>query len=429
MLHQLSKLPSDLLHINLYITSTDLEVIFLKAVQEKFDIDSKYIRTVTNINQLTRVKNQCNIAPLQGSRWLIIFDCDSDKNPENSITQNTVRKALNRISAVGYGTTLVIYKTCKYGAFKSLCECAFNKSLGRYSANLLGNRISLKGIEAIARFYDLDVAKYESLIKTLSHKYSNCPDEICTLFTNIKAGYSVTSEQDIINLIGLGNITIADFIISVLISDPKNVKSRKRVLKTRLLYLNNLALELDYNSIQNLILDTLDGFIDIKMSIIAGDLHTTNTGFSAPESYNAKRAARFNRLLRYFNVLKYTLSLEYLLSARLLFKYNKQDAKVAVLNWILSVYQAIGLRDDDEIQRNQVLDFRKPVKDFDIANYTVYGEKLSSTAPVKKTIKTKAEGIQDNQEPDLMTLLYDMLRLDCLEQNELLSLTGVSEEG
>lgn len=426
MLHQLKRLPNDILHINLYIDSPSLEVIFLKMIQEKFGIDSKYIRVVNNINQLTRVKNACNIAPLEGRRWLIIFDCDNAKNPENSIAQNSVQKALNRISSVGYDTTLVIYKTAIYGHYRRLCECAFNKPLGRYAVNLFGGRISLKAIEAIAGYYGLDVSKYDKLMKFLSQKYSRCPEELCTLFTNIKAGYQINCDQDIINLIGLGDITIADFILNILLSQPKNIKSRKRVLKTRLIYLDNLATELGYSSIQNLILDTLDGFIDIKNSIIAGELHISNTGFTAPDYYNPKRAARFNRLLRYFGLLKTSISLEYLLQARLLFRRNKYNPQLAVISWVLDMYSFIGVRDSDEIIHNQRLDFRKPAIEFSLSNYTVYGELISNKPkPITRATKPKTEPqpiLDDNNTPDLMDLLRDMLALDCISDTDFLSI-------
>ena len=445
MLHQLHKLPDDILHINLFIDSPSLEVITLKAIQAKFNIDSQYIREANTITQLTKLKNTCNIKPLKGSRWLIIYDLDGGGNSDNSISQNSVQKALNHISSTGYETTLTIYKTAKYGHFKRVCESAFNKSLGRYAASLYGGRLSQKAITHIAEYYGLGTDEIESYSKFLAQKYSRCPDELCNLFTSIKAGYKITSEQDIIKLIGLGDISIADFILSILTSQPKNAKSRSRILKTRLMYLDNLASELSYSSIQNLILDTLDGFIDIKNSLIAGELHLSNTGFTAPEYYDDKRASRFNRLLRYINTLKYQISLEYLLYARLLFTRDKLNPKIAIFSWIFKIYNLMGTRDNDEQDRKQTLDFSVPVKAFDINNYTITGDKLYAVAQADKmgtaskpkantsTSKPKSAGKKKQSEPDeneidAMAILQEMLYGNYTD-SDLLSLNNNNNQG
>ena len=55
------------------------------------------------------------------------------------------------------------------------------------------------------------------------------------------SGYTVESERDIINLIGLGDISIANWLIDVMRTRPKSVKSRKITLGKRIIYLDNLA--------------------------------------------------------------------------------------------------------------------------------------------------------------------------------------------
>ena len=381
MLYQLSRLPTDTLSIILYTDSSSLEYIAQSIITRNFDISGRYTRNVSTEKELLAAKSIMNAMPLEGKKWLLMVDADK-------IDPRTLEKS----GATVYDSCLIVYRTNQYRVFKALSQSKFAGILGRYCFAAYGGLLHRKDIAIIADYYSVTIPEKQA--KFLESKYSRNAAAICTLCANLKAGYEVYENADIVDLIGLGDINVASFIISLLTSRPKNPKGRRAVIKSKLVYLDTLASQLTYATVQNFITDTLDGFIDIKLAEIAGQLNIVN-GFSAPEGMPDKRANRFNRLMRHYNILRNELSLEYLLYARSLYKKNSREPRLAIMEWVFNLYSFIGTRDNVNEKRVQELYTAvSQISTFNMDDYNAYGE-LSKTAGVLRKIKPKPVSVKE----------------------------------
>lgn len=356
MLYRLSRLPVDMLSLIVFTDSPSLEYVYLSMIRDKFDIHSDYCVSVTTEKELTHARSSINITPLRGKRWLLSIDADKID-----------MKVLERVGSIAYDSCLVLYHTTRYGTYKRLLASKFREAQGRYCTDLYGGRLDRRDIELIAKHYE--VMLEETIVKFLEHKYGRTPQSICTLCSLVKSGYCITSDKDVIEAVGLGSISVDDFVLSLLTSRINTSHGLKRAIKQKLMYLSNLAEGIPYNSIQNFIVDTLAGMIDIKLAMIAGELSILNN--SPPSSYTDKRAARFKRLLRYRATLESDISLEYLLRCHSLFKKNIYNPKLAILEWILKLYSIEGITEEPKSQR---IDVQVPVGGvFDMTKYDKFG--------------------------------------------------------
>ena len=384
MLYRLSRLPTDVLALVVYTDSPSLEYVYLSLIREHFDVSGDYILNIDSEKALTRARSSVNITPLRGKHWLLNIDADK-----------VDIKALERTGIIAYDSCLVLYHTARYGTYKRLIGTKFHSKLGRYCVDLYGGTLDRRDIALIARHYEVSLD--ENVTKFLEHKYNRTPQSICTLCSLLKSGYSLTSEHDIIEAIGLGSISVDDFVFSVLNSKINTKIGLKRALKQKLIYLSNLAEGISYSSIQNFIVDTLAGLIDIKTAMISGEISILNS--NPPSSYTDKRAARFKRLLRYRVTLEKDLSLEYLIYCHSLFKRNAYNPKLAIIEWLLRLYAIEGIT---ETPRQQRIDIQVPIgATFTLASFDSFGNpaviKQKSVPKVGAKNLKKVESSADNE--------------------------------
>lgn len=378
MLYRLSRLPTDMLSLIVYTDSPSLEYVYLSMIREHFGIHNNYNVSVATEKELNHARSSVNITPLQGKRWLLSIDADKIDI-----------KALERVGSIAYDSCLVLYHTSRYGVYKRLLGSKFRDVQGRYCVDLYGGRLDRRDIELIAKHYEVSLD--DTIVKFLEHKYSRTPQSICTLCSLVKSGYCITSDKDVIEAVGLGSISVDDFVISLLTSRINTQQGLKRALKQKLIYLSNLAEGIPFNSIQNFIVDTLAGMIDIKLAMIAGELSILNS--SPPSSYTDKRAARFKRLLRYRATLESDISLSYLIYCHSLFKRNMYNPKVAILEWILKLYSIEGITEAHKFQR---IDANVPVGVvFDMGGFDKYGMPAVIKSPPKRKVAQKKEEVVD----------------------------------
>lgn len=373
MLCQISRLASDTSAILLYANDIgELEVVACREIRSVFDVNMKYWRDVKTAKELSQAMSTVNIAPLEGSKWVLYIDGDA-------LDYKVLTSVFNTI----YATCIVVVKTSKYGVFKKLKDSNAVKKLGRYCVSLYGNTLRGSDINLLAKRMGANVD--DKILSFLFKRYRRCPKEVAELFSAVHSGSQIETERDVINMIGLGDINVANWLIDVILTRPKNAKSRRLTVGKRLIYLDNLAAGSDngYATVQRFIRDSLDGFIDIKMEEISGNLNIVD-GYEAPENFSDKRRARFERLFRYYPVLRDKISLEYLLAVRSLLVVDNVNPRQAVLNWLFGVYSFVGTRDNDETPRVQKLIYTPPLEyKFNFDDYNNYGD-ISKTAVKKK---------------------------------------------
>lgn len=373
MLYQISRLSVNTCLLLIYARDIEnLETLACRSIRKTFDIDNKYWYNIESQKDLEAKRGIINITPLEGTKWGLYIDGDKIET-----------KVLESFCSQVFDTCLLIVHTSSYGVIKRLQAAKGITALGRYCSTVWGNKLSGRDIRLLADIYDVELKK--PLFDFLLKRYCRCPKEVVLLMQSMHSGYEVESERDIINLIGLGDISIANWLIDVMRTRPKNAKSRRLTLGKRIIYLDNLSSGLDdgYATVQNFLLSTLDGFIDIKVNIITGNVNVLD-GNKPPERFNDKRKSRYERLSRYTDILKSEFSLEYLLAVRSMFKRDNSDPRKAVLIWLFAIYSFVGTKDKEDEVRHQTIRYTAPVDYvFDINNYTDYGQ------PVRRNIHYK----------------------------------------
>lgn len=391
MLYQISRLNFNTGLLLVYARDVEnLETLACRKIRQIFDIDGQYWLNVDTQKDLESKRGLINIMPLEGTKWGLYINGDTIDS-----------KVLIEFCSKVYDTCLLIVHTENYGLIKRMQDAKGIKALGRYCATVWGNHLGGRDIQLLSDVYEVHLEK--PLFDFLLKRYCRCPKEVVTLMQSMHSGYTVESERDIINLIGLGDISIANWLIDVMRTRPKSIKSRKITLGKRIMYLDNLASGLSdgYSSVQNFLLSTLDGFIDIKVNIISGNVNILD-GNEAPERFSDKRKNRYDKLSRYTDILKSEFSLEFLLAVRAMFKRDNSDPRKAVLMWLFSIYSFVGTKDGEDEVRHQKIRYIAPVDyKFDLNNYNDYGQpvrkgvhytpKPSKSGTIKPRVTVKAK--------------------------------------
>lgn len=369
MISFIPRLSKDLLSICLMSSSSTLTAMSLRAIKSRFDIHSSFVIEVNKEAELKQALTQVNIAPLLGSRWLLLINIDN-------LDVKQVQKTIHGY----YHSCLVLYSTSLYFKYKQLLADKKISGLASFNKNLYLDRLSQNDIEYVLSQYNQPVS--EKLVKLLSDNYSREPDSIVEIGIQLQAGKTFSSKQDLIEAIGLGNVNVANFVVKLLTMQVNTERGLKSSLKRTLSYLNYLYQDIEsYSSIKNFILDTISGFIDIKIAMTQGKI--THIRVTPPEFQDVKRSKRFARLLRYRFVLEQSVPLERLLKYKLSLESIRGTAQQALLTWLMQIYNAFPAVQSAPVPK---IDTRVPLdKPFRLSDYDNYGNFKFKTLKPKKT--------------------------------------------
>ena len=374
MISYIPRLSKDLLSICLMSSSTGVLEMSLTAIKERFDINSSFVLEITKDTDIKSALSQASVAPLLGSRWLVIIDLDELDS----------RQVLKQIHGY-YRSCLLVYKTSYYARYKKLISDKKIINLASYNKCLYLDTLSNNDIAYILAKYTPSVD--ENLVKLLADEYSREPDSILEIGVQLQAGKKFRNRQDLISAVGLGNISIAGFVLRLLTMQVNTIRGYKTSLKHTISYLNYLYQDLEsYSKIKNYVLDTLSGFIDIKIAMIQGTI--THVKTTIPEFKDEKATKRFKRLFKYRFVLENSISLEKLLKYKLSLENTEGTPEQCLLLWIMSIYNSYpALADDISVK----IDTRVPLnKKFRLSDYDNYGNlkvvKIDNFSGVQKSL-------------------------------------------
>ena len=325
MLNKLKTLREDIASILVYCDSSSLEVIVKNILRDRFNINKDFSVTVNKIKDIKRAKLDAFVLPLSGDKWLINVEVDdlSKKDLKDTIAQ-----------PVAFG--VVVYWTSNYGIYKFLKESEEFKHQGVHFFDIYLGRVDMGDIKEMYKvLVNKKVDSFPSdLFLYLHENYRNDPQAISDLFTLIKSGNEVKLKRDIIELIGIGGSSVDSLVISLLTTSCQTQRGLKRVLKTVLNTVNDLAVSYNYTTLKNFMVSTLDGIIEMKELMIMG--YYTKYIQKVPDNYNFKK---IKRLKRYEYVIFNKITLPRALSLRSYLKaFNDFNAEIVLIQ-ALSLYE------------------------------------------------------------------------------------------
>lgn len=387
-MQEIRHFSKDVLAVVLYSPSEGVEAKALSLMRERLDVAAEFMLRVADEKELTRALSSVVIYPLLGKRWMLIVDADK-------ISPRVLPTYMNKIL---YNSCVVVYRTARYGTFKRLQEEKVRKQFGPLFPAVDCGRFFVDDVKLLAKMYDVTLT--DEWLKFYTKQYGTEPDSLNTLFQMIHAGYQIIDKQSVIAAVGLGKTSTAEFILKVLQLKPMTPRGIRISQRGVMQYLRDLAIRLDYVTLQNYLMDTLDGFIDIKLSYILG--YITAYKQKDPKFITEeKRKNRYNRLLRYRKMLQ-EIPLERMLLYRSLYTPIGRDeasVKLSLVRWLMVIYGSLGIQNGQE-PREQRVDIKVPlepqfklsdVTDYEVQHEKLTGEKKKRTSTVKKTKKTAAQ--------------------------------------
>ena len=360
----------------------------LTLLRERFDVAAEFTITVGDEKSLTQALSSVVIFPLLGKKWLLVID--ADKIP--------LRALPSYMERILYNSCLVVYRTARYGTYKRLQGEKICKQYGPLFPIIDCGRFYVDDVKLLAKMYEVPLT--DAWLKFYTKQYGDEPGTLNKLFSMIHAGYVVIDKQSAIAAVGLGKTSTAEFMLKVLHLKPMTAKGMRISQRGVIQYLRDLSLGMDFYTVQNYLMDTLDGFIDIKLSYVLG--YITRYKTKDPEYItDEKRKNRYKRLLRYRSMLE-EIPLERMLLYRKLYAPLGRDeatVKLSLIRWIMMIYSGLGAQNGAIIPREQHIDTRVPAQaTFNLAEECEYVQlkekelaKLKEKPKVRKgTVKTKA---------------------------------------
>lgn len=285
MISHIRTLSPNIAGIIEYINSDHINYLTMQLYCDKFGVFSDYILEVNNQKEFTRAKSVTKTLPLQGSNWLVVINADK-------VGVSEIKKGMKDMSL----NAKFLFKTSKYLVYKDLISSPVVKSQSQLFSCLYFGRLFPEDISATYNFYMKDAVGGkldDKLLRFITKGYQFDPDSVCELFSQVKAGNVPKTEQEVIEMIGVGGNTPQAFTINLLLTSSKTERGKKAFLKKSMNLLYDLSLKYDYNKIYNFILNTLKGIIEIKELQISGRYRSW--GKEIPETYNMKRVSQLKR--------------------------------------------------------------------------------------------------------------------------------------
>lgn len=329
MIENIDTLAPTVLNVIIYVASPSLEYILKDTLKKRLGVTKDFIHDVDTMKALNLAKMDSYVAPLTGGKWLINVNADkiSKKDLITALNLNTV-----------FGVT--VYWVSKYAVFKYLTGLDIVKKQGVYCAQFYLGKLMYNDI---TNLHSKLVPKKNALPKDLLHyvakTYNYDVQAVCDLFNLVRSGNEVTTKKDIIELVGVGGNSTDSFVVGLLKSSYTTEKGKKTAISRNLKLLQDLSYTYKFNTIKNYILNTVDGFIEMKQLQIMGYYRKFNK--IIPENFDSKR---LSRLKRFETVVLEDVSLPRLLNLKLCLKhFSDFDAQISLVQAVIMYLDSLGV--------------------------------------------------------------------------------------
>lgn len=303
----------------LQTSSPRLQLFIEDKLKRKFHANRDTMFYIEGKSDLKAVKQLVGVLPPTGEKWYIRVDLDKihDKDLFNVINNST---------------TCFFLCTCsKYSYFKDFKE-KVKLSISDFYINYMRK-------PDLIYLYDGFVHENNKLkgdlLSYVSQSYSSDIEALFDLFLALADGQEFKNRQDIAQVCGIGNLSVENYIFSLL--KPLSVDV-KRVIKNRVKYGVDLGDILGITTMYNFLNKSISTMIELKMLIISGYVYKAVRNL--PSNYDEKSLARYQK---YIWRLK-EIPLSRLLTLRYCMGKTTWRSSIDLLGFIYKYYEMEGRR-------------------------------------------------------------------------------------
>lgn len=215
-LRRLSLLTEHVSNIIILAPSPSLAYHLKSLLKQHFKVAGDYIISADTPKALRGAKLDSYVSPLLGDKWLIHVNVEkfTDKELQAALTNNT-------------RNGITVYWTDKYKVFKTLENSDVVKAQGAYCQLFSFSRLEQADILQLHRdMLPEDLALKPSLLDFLCANYRYDPQAVCDLFAMMRSGDLVKSKNDILDLVGIGGISIESLVVRILAGLPSSFEAK-----------------------------------------------------------------------------------------------------------------------------------------------------------------------------------------------------------
>lgn len=285
MIKELKRINQQTLNVIVYVDNSALQYYIENLFKQRFNVDGECVLHVNSNKEFKEAQYQSTYVPENLGRWLV-----------NIHTDNIAKADLLKALAITHPYALNVYWVTKYKTYKDLINSDVVKKQGVYCHSLYVNRLSQRDIYDIFADTFADRRKQlldDKLLDFVAESYQWDVQAVFDLIAYLKAGNSFDTKRDIVEAVGVGGNTVDKFTVNLLLCTVNSLAGKKKVITKYLKLLNDLSFNYKYSTIKNFMLNTVNGFIDMKQLQIMG-LYRKGK-YRIPDCFDAKRLARLRR--------------------------------------------------------------------------------------------------------------------------------------
>lgn len=336
MLEIINKLTEDTSSLIIYTNSPILQVVIKDTLKSVLKIEKNHTLSASTLKELKEAKEETMIPPFGGGLWFI------DVNTEK-IKPKDIKSQIKLVS----NSSITVYWTDDYSNYKKLIELEEVKKQGVYCKTFYFGKLDTSDIDYLhTRIVPEGNKLSKELLNYVKKNYTYDVQSVCNLFMKLKVGEKVSTNKDIISLIGIGGNTIDSFVMKLLTTNPKTDQGVKKSFETILHLMTDLNYTFSYIEILRLSLYVIDGIVDMKQLQIMGMYSRVRKDI--PENFPEKSEKRLNRLRRFEGKILEDVNLARVLNLKMsLSSFNSYDTQIALIQGILTYL--IGLKQSNEL--------------------------------------------------------------------------------
>ena len=261
--------------------SVSMEQYVRDKLRRFFKVDQSSTIYIENKTDLKDIKDIKGIEPMNSDRWFVPIDIDKGFSKE-------------LVKTIKESTTCLFYLTTnRYGNYKKAKE-TFKGDFGFYDMYIR----YLKRPDFIY-VYDAFIIQEKRLPKDLFdfvvHSYSGDIEAFFTLLKAMVSGKEFKSRNQIIEECGLGATSIETYVFDLLKPLSGSAKGLNITIKNRVKVGTDVAKNLSYTSLYNMIHSIAVCFIEIKMLVLSGTVYKEIRDI--PENFTEHNLEKYQRYL------------------------------------------------------------------------------------------------------------------------------------
>jgi len=263
----------------MYINDSYLTYYIRNKINKGVGVVSSYIVEINNKN-IKKVNIDSKVRPLLCDKWVLY-------GSNKTMSGKEIIEDIQNVS----GHALKVYFIDDYGVYKKVVNSEAIKSLGVYAKSFYFGQLNEKDIDYL--YQDLVVSRgyiiEKDILKVLKKDYSRSISSIFKVFQEIVSGNELKTKEDLIDLVGLGDVNVVNFFIKSYLKIVENKDAKKAVNKV-IKEMSHISKVMDFRSIKSMIKWAIEGFIEIKILQIMGIYD--KAFIQLPEGVNKKRVER-----------------------------------------------------------------------------------------------------------------------------------------